>query len=93
MLITIDVTEEFEDWLNDQPTKYEAQIRKRLLAIQENGHFGDCKSLGDGLFELRWNNGRRIYFTRVGERRLLVLLGGLKNEQEKQIKKARNMLE
>lgn len=93
MLITIDITEEFEDWLNDQPAKYEAQIRKRLLAIQENGHFGDCKSLGDGLFELRWNNGRRIYFTRVGERCLLMLLGGLKNEQEKQIKKARNMLE
>lgn len=73
--------------------KYEAQIRKRLLAIQESGYFGDCKSLGDGLFELRGNNGRRIYFTRVGEKRLLMLLGGLKNEQEKQIKKARHMLE
>lgn len=92
MQIEIEATEEFEDWLSQLPPKYEGQIRKRLLAIQEHGHFGDYKSLGQGLYELRWENGRRIYFARI-DRRIILLLGGLKNEQDKQIKKARAMLE
>jgi len=92
MQIDIDTTEEFEHWLSELAPKYEAQVRKRLLTIQENGHFGDYKSLGQGLYELRWVNGRRVYFTRVDNHTILLLLGGLKNEQDKQIKKARAML-
>ena len=37
----IETTEEFECWLSELPPKQEAQIRKRLLAIQQYGHFGD----------------------------------------------------
>ncbi|NGX53870.1 MAG: hypothetical protein K1000chlam4_00590 [Chlamydiae bacterium] len=92
MAISIKSTEEFEEWLENQPLKYEAQIRKRLLAIQEHDHFGDFKGLGKGLYELRWKNGRRVYFARIGEDTILLLLGGIKNEQNKQIKKARAML-
>jgi putative addiction module killer protein len=92
MQIEIESTEEFEDWLSQLPPKYEGQVRKRLLTIQENGHFGDYKPLGQGLYELRWANGRRVYFTRIDNHTILLLLGGLKNEQDKQIKKARAML-
>ncbi|MCH9627192.1 MAG: hypothetical protein S4CHLAM2_08270 [Chlamydiales bacterium] len=92
MLVEIEATKEFEEWVSSLPAKYEAQIRKRLLAIQIEGHFGDCKSLKEGLFELRWKGGRRIYFARIEDRVILLLLGGLKNEQDKQIKKARLML-
>jgi len=91
MQVEIESTEEFEYWLSQLPPKYEGQVRKRLLAIQENGHFGNCKPLGHGLYELRWESGRRVYFTRTNNHTILLLLGGLKNEQDKQIKKARLM--
>jgi hypothetical protein len=35
MQIEIESTEEFEDWLSQLPPKYEGQVRKRFLAIQE----------------------------------------------------------
>jgi putative addiction module killer protein len=57
-------------------------------------YFGDHKSLGDDLLELRWKNGRRVYYTLILKEELtIVLLGGLKNAQQKDIKKARKILE
>ncbi len=53
MKIIIEFTERFDKWINKQQPKHEAQIRKRLLLIQEYGHFGDIKALGEGLYELR----------------------------------------
>ncbi len=44
-----------------------------LERIQSSSHFGDAKSLGDGLAELRWKNGWRIYFFKEG-RDMIVLL-------------------
>ncbi len=90
--IKIETSEEFDQWLQKQTAKDKAQIDRRFLAIRDHDHFEDVKSLGDGLLELRWKNGHRIYFARLTDNSLLVLLGGLKNEQVKQIKKARKML-
>jgi len=91
--IKIETSEIFDRWLRKQTAKDRAQVDRRLLAIKDHDHFGDTKHLGNGLFELRWKSGRRIYFARSGENSLLLLLGGLKNEQVKQIKKARKMLQ
>lgn len=52
-------------------------------------HFGDVKNLGDKLAELRWKNGWRVYFSSIGYKKLILLIAGHKNEQEKNIKKAR----
>jgi putative addiction module killer protein len=85
-------TEEFEDWFESLTVKDQAQIDARLHRIEEHEYFGDAKDLGDGLAELRWTNGRRVYFTRAVDdhgRLVLVLLGGLKNAQKKDIKQAR----
>lgn len=92
MTIRIETSEAFDQWLEKQATKDRAQVDRRLLAIRDHRHFGDTKHLGDGLFELRWKNGRRVYFVRLENDTVLLLLGGLKNEQVKQIKKARKML-
>lgn len=92
MTIKIETSKIFDQWLQEQTSKDKAQIDRRLLAIEEHRHFGDMKYLKDSLFELRWKNGRRIYFARSGSDSILLLLGGLKNEQSKQVKKARNML-
>ncbi len=62
MPIRVEVSEEFDDWFSSLSYKEVIQIDKRLLLIRKNDHLGDYKSLGDGLFELRWKNGRRVYF-------------------------------
>ncbi len=85
-------TAEFKVWLRNLQPKHESQVRKRLTMIELSGSLGDFKNLGRGLFELRWRNGTRVYFARVDEKKILVLLGGLKNDQKRQIQKARRML-
>ena len=52
-------------------------INARLERIQAQSHFGDAKSLGDGLAELRWKNGWRIYFFKEGRDMVVLLVGGL----------------
>ncbi len=50
--------------------------------------------LGDGLFELKWKNGLRVYFgyVEMNGRAALVLLGGEKHGQNRDIAKARGIL-
>ena len=84
---------EFEEWAARQPPKIRAMIEARIFRIQYYDHFGDAKRLQDRLGELRWKNGLRIYFVRVDTRKLLLLHGGEKNGQKKDIKKARLLLE
>jgi putative component of toxin-antitoxin plasmid stabilization module len=58
--------------------------------------FKDRKYLGDDLFELRWRNGRRAYFSMMTDREgqaVLMLLGGGKNGQNRDISAARKILE
>jgi putative addiction module killer protein len=83
---------EFEDWFCDQDAKGRAQIDARILRVETEGHFGDAKDLGDGLAELRWKNGRRVYFAKVRDSAgvfVLLVLGGNKNGQSKDIRQAR----
>lgn len=75
--------------------KNRAQVDARLLRIQEFGHFGDARYLGDGLAELRWQNGRRVYFSKIEDppgKAVLLILGGTKHGQDKDISKARVLL-
>jgi putative addiction module killer protein len=85
-------TVEFSDWLDGLTWKEQGQINARLERIQNSGHFGDAKSLGEGLAELRWKNGWRIYFFKEGKFVIVLLVGGHKNAQEKDIQKARLLL-
>ena len=89
----IERTPEFKAWFDRQPEKAKAQIDARLKIIELHDYFGDHKSLGESLLELRWKSGRRVYYTLVMKEVLaLVLLGGLKNAQKKDIEKARRIL-
>jgi len=90
----IEKTETFDKWyysIKDRKTK--AIIDKRLTRLELN-NFGDVKSRGDGVSELRihYGAGYRIYFTKCGEIIILLLCGGDKSSQEKDIKKAKEML-
>jgi putative addiction module killer protein len=54
------------------------------------GNFGDCKTLQDGVWELRVDHGSgyRVYYAQAGKKVLLLLVGGNKNTQQSDINKA-----
>ncbi|MNN78071.1 hypothetical protein D3C81_1945870 [compost metagenome] len=83
----------FADWLDSlRDTLGKARIIARLRAV-EHGNFGDCDSIGATVYEMRVHHGPgyRIYFTRKGERVYLLLVGGDKSTQKRDIKRAIQM--
>lgn len=86
---------EFVEWFEDLNAKGRVQVDSRILKIETAGYFGDAKDLGAGLAELRWKSGRRVYFARVRDSfgsLVLLVLGGNKNGQTKDIRQARLLL-
>lgn len=65
----------------------------RRLGRLENGNFGDSKFVGDSVFELRIDVGKRyrIYFTNKEKEIVILLVGGEKSTQDEDIKKAKEM--
>ena len=59
----------------------------------ERGNFGDCESVGDGVSEMRihYGPGYRVYFTRRDETVYVLLCGGTKRRQQRDIRRAREM--
>ncbi len=91
MLYEVLKTIEFDDWFLEETPKSRFQILKRIQLIIETGHFGTCKKVSEMLWELKWKNGRRVYYSYIEELKLLLLLGGNKNGQSKDIKKAQKL--
>lgn len=87
---TIHTTEVFDDWFNNLRDKQgKVRIEARLRRI-EQGNFGDIKPVGEGVSELRidYGPGYRVYLTQHGIEIIVLLAGGDKSTQEKDIKKA-----
>lgn len=84
---------EYEEWFQKQSEKSKLQIEKRLDKIKDEDHFGHIRDLGDGLVELKFNDGRRIYYTIIPVNNVILLLGGGKNGQDSDIRKAKNSIE
>lgn len=61
----IERTPEFIKWFAKQTEKSKAQIDARLKNIELHNYFGDHKALGEKLLELRWKNGRRVYYSLI----------------------------
>ncbi|WP_414515799.1 type II toxin-antitoxin system RelE/ParE family toxin [Nostoc sp. PCC 9305] len=83
---------EWFDSLRDRKAK--AKTRARFDRV-EAGNFVDCKSVGDGVFELRidYSYGYRVYFGQEGSAIIILLCGGDKSTQEKDIDKAKEYWE
>lgn len=80
-------TDEFRDWFgNLRDRRAKARIEARLARVR-SGSFGDTKSVGGGVSELRihYGPGYRIYFTRRGSKVVLLLAGGDKGSQQDDI--------
>jgi putative addiction module killer protein len=81
----------FDDWLDGlRDAKGRARIEIRLDRL-EQGNFGDCEPVGEGVFELRmdFGPGYRAYFAEEGPKIVLLLIGGDKSTQTKDIKAAK----
>lgn len=83
----------YEEWFQAQTEKSKLQIEKRLDMIKREGHFGHIRDLGDDLSELKFNDGRRIYYTIIPVNNVILLLGGGKNGQDSDIRKAKNSIQ
>ena len=87
-------SELFAKWLNAlRDRKAQTIIAARIDRVRQ-GNLGNCKSLGGGLSELKvkFGPGYRLYFT-IEEGRLVILLaGGDKSTQDRDIRTARDMI-
>lgn len=91
MTLEVRETPQFTAWLRSvrDPTSRAVVVRRiRRLAL---GNPGDVKSVGNGVSELRINHGRgfRVYFVRRGETLVVLLCGGDKGSQARDIAKAK----
>jgi putative addiction module killer protein len=88
-------SDEFRNWINSlRDNNAFARITNRLERLQE-GNPGDVKPVGSGISELRVNfgPGYRVYFMRRGAEIIILLCGGDKSTQPKDIAKAKAIAE
>ena len=93
-MLTVIQTESFQEWLDDLKDM-RAQVRITMrLRMAELGNLGDWKSVGDGVSEMRVDvgPGYRLYFTRRQSVLIIMLAGGDKSTQSRDIKRAQHML-
>lgn len=80
-------TEAFDAWLVGlADARARARIAQRIESAQA-GNFGDCRPVGEGVSEMRIHVGAgyRVYYTRIGDAIYLLLIGGDKSTQKRDI--------
>jgi putative addiction module killer protein len=91
----IEKTDEFDKWLRKlKDLRAKAKILFRIQKIESDEHFGDCESVGNGIRELKINyaKGYRVYFKESDGRIIILLIGGDKSTQSKDIERAKEIL-
>ncbi|PJI49073.1 MAG: addiction module antitoxin RelB [Pseudomonas sp.] len=86
-------TAQFDHWLSGlRDARGKVAILRRLDRVR-SGHFGDFRSVGIGVSEIRLDigPGYRVYFTRRGDVVILLLCGGDKSSQQRDIKLAQQL--
>ncbi len=86
-----DQTVPVTDWLQAlRNIRARAQIEVRLRRVS-TGNFGDCKSVGEGVSELRIDLGAgyRVYYAKKGQTLVILLCGGDKSSQQSDIADAK----
>lgn len=93
-MYTLRQTQEFQDWL-DGLNDRRAQVRiAARLRLTEAGNLGNWKSVGGDVSEMRvdFGPGYRLYFTRRGHLLIVMLAGGDKSTQKRDIKRAQRIV-
>jgi putative addiction module killer protein len=92
-------------YLIEKTTEFDKRLRKlndlrakaiilfRLQKLENEEHFGDSKPIGNGIIELKINyaKGYRIYFKEIDGKIIILLIGGDKSSQQKDIQKAKQI--
>ncbi|WP_373060259.1 type II toxin-antitoxin system RelE/ParE family toxin [Zunongwangia sp. H14] len=93
MIIT-QKTSEFDKWIRKlKDIRAKSKILFRIQKLETDEHFGDCKPVGDGISEMKINyaKGYRVYFKEKNNKIVILLIGGDKSTQEKDIEKAKRI--
>ena len=91
----IEKTNEFDKWLRKlKDLRAKAKILFRIQKIETDEHFGDCEPVGDGIRELKidYAKGYRVYFKESDGKIIILLIGGDKSNQQRDIEKAKEIL-
>ncbi len=86
----IQTTEMFDDWFAGLRDPQAAARIKTRIRRAEDGNFGDCEPVGEGVSEMRihYGPGYRVYFAQRGMEVVILLAGGDKATQSRDIKTA-----
>lgn len=92
-MIQIIQSERYKEWFKSIKDTSAVRIIKGRLERITLGNFGDHKSVGEGVWELRFRigGGIRIYYTFDGKEVVLLLAGGNKATQKRDIKEAKQI--
>jgi putative addiction module killer protein len=87
--VAIDGSEPFAEWFSDLEPVTRARIA-RVISRMEQGNLSNVKAVGGGVLECRvdFGPGYRIYFARDGETLVILLTGGSKKRQQRDIEAA-----
>ena len=94
-MFIIEKTDEFDKWLRKlKDLKAKAKILFRIQKLEIDEHFGDCEHIGNGIRELKINyaRGYRVYFKESDGKIIILLIGGDKSTQQRDIEKAKQIL-
>jgi putative addiction module killer protein len=93
-MYSIEKTVEFDKWLRKlTDLRAKAKILFRIQKIATDEHFGECEPVGDGIRELKisYAKGYRIYFKESDGKIIILLSGGDKSTQQKDIERAKEI--
>ena len=91
----IEKTDNFDKWLRKlKDLRAKAKILFRIQKIENDDHLGDCEPVGNGIRELKidYAKGYRVYFKESDGKIIILLIGGDKSTQQRDIEKAKEIL-
>ncbi|MGY4750884.1 type II toxin-antitoxin system RelE/ParE family toxin [Pannonibacter sp. Q-1] len=93
-MLVLKQTETFRKWWSRLKDEHARGVIASRLDRLSFGHAGDVRAVGDGISELRIHHGPgyRIYFIRNGDEFVLLICGGDKGSQDRDIKAAKRLL-
>jgi putative addiction module killer protein len=91
-MYTIKTLKEFDEWLDNLKDNVTRLRLARRLEKAGRGNLGDVKPVGDGVYEMRefFGPGWRMYYVQHGDQIIIMLGGGDKSSQQKDIETAKN---
>jgi len=92
-MFDIQQTDDFRKWLKKLKDRKARNILLERINRMKFAHWGDVKQVGEGVREFRvhYGPGFRVYFIQMGETVIVLLCGGTKGSQDKDIQKAKQL--